>query len=254
MLVKVCWTNSEYWNLRRAIYRLIHLQGIVKRQVKNTKYKILGETMNKNYYICICIVILAAMWIRVYTKASSYSGEIPISPNNIDVAAVHKEQTKTTENLITSLTVASTSIATTTKTTTAYTLPKNITGEFKAYMDYRCITDRSSDQWKMQQKAITYKNGIRMYDGKFMVALGTYFTDRCGKSFRITLDSGISFDVIVGDIKDNRHTDKTHSYTLGGNVIEFIVDTRKISRESRIRGDMSFSGFYGEIVSIKEIK
>lgn len=63
---------------------------------------------------------------------------------------------------------------------------------FKAYMDYRTITSPSSKQYALQQKATTDpETGIRMYDGCYMVALGTYYAQQAGERFHITLTSGV---------------------------------------------------------------
>lgn len=126
---------------------------------------------------------------------------------------------------------------------------------FKAYMDYRCITDNSSLQWQLQQRAETDCDGFRIYDGRFMIAVGTGFAETCGTELLIELDTGVSFMAIVGDIKNDLHTDPSNKYAeINGNLIEFIVDTDKISEECRTMGDMSYAGFEGDVVSVAEIK
>ena len=134
-------------------------------------------------------------------------------------------------------------------------LPSGITGRFKSYMDYRAITNKSSTQWKMQQDAITDDEGFRKYDGKYMVAVGSYYADRCGKLLKVTLDSGIVIHAIVGDLKQDRHTDSTNRYvTTNGNILEFIVDTKKLCPTSKKMGDVSYSGLQGSIIKIEEEK
>lgn len=111
---------------------------------------------------------------------------------------------------------------------------------FKAYMGYKTITDKNSPQYKMQQQAWTDENGLRRYgeEGYYMVAMGTYYAPKCGRVFRITLESGEQFTCIIGDIKSNVHTDATHRHR-DGNVIEFIVDTSKLSKTVKKTGDIS---------------
>lgn len=119
-----------------------------------------------------------------------------------------------------------------------YTYEEAITGadwlssldtSFKAYMDYRCITDTSSVQYELQQQAYTDGRGFRRIGDDYCVALGTGITGGCGERFMITLDSGSSFTVIVSDIKSDCHTDSTCCYVPrydgSGNVVEFIIDT-----------------------------
>lgn len=123
---------------------------------------------------------------------------------------------------------------------------------FKSYMDYRALTNRRSKQYALQQNAYTDEQGFRIYDGCYMVALGTYYAQSVGERFRITLDSGKSFLAVAGDVKSNAHTDRLHQHR-GGNIVEFIVDTRAISSTCRRMGDMSYAGFSGRIQSIEKL-
>ena len=133
-------------------------------------------------------------------------------------------------------------------------LPLQSTGAFKTYMDWRTITSPSSLQHALQRLAVTDAKGFRTYKGRYLVAMGTYYADKVGKEFRVTLDSGRVFHVIVGDIKQNNHTDPHNQYVPGnGNIIEFIVDSRIISAEARNRGDISSLGFEGSIIKIEEV-
>lgn len=139
------------------------------------------------------------------------------------------------------------------KNTIVMEIPNNATGNFKTYMDYRSITNRRSTQWMLQTRAYTNDNGFRMIDGKYLVAMGTYY-GTCGEEFIITLSNGQEINVIIGDIKDNRHTDATNRYIpRNGNIVEFIIDTNKINSMSRRMGDVSHSGLYGDIIKIEKI-
>lgn len=136
-----------------------------------------------------------------------------------------------------------------------YDVPTADTG-FKAWMSYKSITSKTSMQWQLQQDAWTDEQGFRRYGDYYMVAMGTYYADQCGKLFHITLDSGHEFDAIIGDIKDDRHTDALHQHR-NGNVVEFIVDTEAINQNCRRMGDMSWADgglFQGKIESIIEIE
>ena len=123
---------------------------------------------------------------------------------------------------------------------------------FKSYMDYRALTNRSSRQYALQQEAYTNEQGFRIYDGYYMIALGTYYAKSVGERFRITLDSGQSFLAITGDIKSDAHTDSLHQHR-GGNIVEFIVDQRLIPSTCRRMGDMSYAGLQGRIQSIEKL-
>lgn len=123
----------------------------------------------------------------------------------------------------------------------------------KTFMSYKAITDRSSVQWKLQQKAVTNEYGFREIDGMYLVALGTYYSDHAGAMFRITLENGTVFDAIMGDVKADKDTDRKNQHRYG-NVVEFIVDTPKLAEDARLMGDVSYTpgaGLMGPVQSIK---
>lgn len=133
-------------------------------------------------------------------------------------------------------------------------LPDEADGSFKTYMDYRMITDKSSRQWHLQQLAYTDSEGFRKFSGSYLIAVGTYYADEVGKEFRITLDSGIVFHAMVGDIKQDIHTDANNQYvTSNGNIVEFIVDVDKLDVLTKKLGNVSNSGLEGSIVKIEEV-
>ena len=133
-------------------------------------------------------------------------------------------------------------------------LPTEATGEFKTYMDYRKITNKSSKQWALQQLATTNEKGFRVFNGKYLVAIGTYYSKDVGKELRITLEDGTVFYAMVGDIKQDIHTDKNNQYVpVNGNIVEFIVDTDKLDPLTKKLGDVSNSGLEGKIVMIEEV-
>ena len=133
-------------------------------------------------------------------------------------------------------------------------LPTEATGEFKTYMDYRKITDKTSKQWNLQQLATTNEKGFRVFNGRYLVAVGTYYATEVGKELRITLDNGFVFYAMVGDIKMDIHTDANNQYVpINGNIVEFIVDIDKLDPITKKLGDISNSGFEGKIVRIEEV-
>lgn len=137
-----------------------------------------------------------------------------------------------------------------------YAVPE-IDTSFKTYMDYKTITDKKSSQWELQQQAHTDENGLRAIGERYCVAVGTYYADECGKIFQITLEDGTEFEVIVSDIKNDKHTDKKNMYVPmkngNGNLLEFIVDTDFLSDEIKKLGDVSNLGLIGNVESIKGI-
>lgn len=133
-------------------------------------------------------------------------------------------------------------------------LPTEATGEFKTYMDYRKITDKTSKQWNLQQLATTNEKGFRVFNGRYLVAVGSYYANEVGKELKITLDNGFVFYAMVGDIKMDIHTDANNQYIpINGNIVEFIVDIDKLDPMTKKLGDVSNSGFEGKIVMIEEV-
>lgn len=135
-----------------------------------------------------------------------------------------------------------------------FDLPDVVNGSFKSYMDYQMITSKSSEQYKMQQIAITLPNGCRMYDDRIMVAMGSFYATKCGDMFDITLSTGKIIKVIIGDLKQDIHTDDMNQYSASGNILEFIVDMEEVDSLVKYHGDMSHAGYYGDIVKIEEVK
>jgi len=132
-------------------------------------------------------------------------------------------------------------------------LPTGADGAFKTYMDYRKITNQSSKQWHLQQLAVTNDDGFRMFNGKYLIAVGSYYSKEVGKEFRITLADGFTFNAIVGDLKMDKHTDNNNQYMPeNGNIVEFIVDVDKLDPLTKKLGDVSNSGLKGKIISIEE--
>lgn len=134
---------------------------------------------------------------------------------------------------------------------------------FKAYMDYRCITDKTSKQYELQQKADTDDLGLRKYGDYYLIGLGTYYADSVGEKFRITLENDKVFYAMTGDIKADIHTDKNNMYSpvynsngtlISANVVEFIVDTKAMDRKTKLSGSVgTYEDFSGNIVKIEKI-
>ena len=156
---------------------------------------------------------------------------------------------------------------TTIKKENNYTLEEmkipNCDTSFKSYMDYRYITNKASDQYKLQLSAWTDNMGLRRVDNYYLVAMGTYYSDNIGDKFRITLENGNTFDVMIGDVKADIHTEKNNMYSTvynsdgsfkSANVIEFSVDKKTISKKVKLWGDVSaYDEFAGNIVKIERI-
>lgn len=123
----------------------------------------------------------------------------------------------------------------------------------KTYTYYDCLS-RNSPQWKIQEQATTDENGLRKVGDYYCCAVGTYYSNAVGDKFHIILNTGNEFDIIVCDVKSDRHTDKHHQYTVVSNcMLEFYVDYN-LHDLARRMGDCSYiPGFEGSIISIEEV-
>ena len=120
-----------------------------------------------------------------------------------------------------------------------YIVPK--TSGFKSYMPYTAITSKSSPQYKLQQIAYTGTYGIRQYDNRYCVAIGTAFNADVGTYFDLILANGTVIPCIVADIKADRHTDSNNMVTIAnGCLTEFIVDSSTLNRNAKRMGDISY--------------
>lgn len=146
--------------------------------------------------------------------------------------------------------------------TASYDIPAYDTS-FKTYMDYRCITNENSDQYKLQQLAWTDEDGLRRLGDTYLVAMGTYYAEECGKVFEVEFDTGEIIMVVVGDIKADSHTDINNQYSpvydnegnmISANVLEFIVDTQEMARKAKRLGSVeTCANLQGNIKSITAV-
>lgn len=169
-----------------------------------------------------------------------------------------ESQTTTTQGAETTTQPAQTEPAAVPVSQAAQTFLATADTDFKAYMDFRTITDTSSQQYTLQQEAWTDDQGLRRMGEDYLVAMGTgWLEEGCGERFHVTLDSGNAFTVMIGDIKANSDTDANHLYhpcDCGENVLEFIVDTDILASSVRNAGTISaYEEFQGNIVEIQRL-
>ena len=120
---------------------------------------------------------------------------------------------------------------------TSYNIPNN--SGFKSYMSYKAITNKNSEQYKLQQKAHTGNYGIRMVGDRYCAVLGTYFQKEIGTYFDLVLKNGTVIKCILSDIKSNEHTKNDNITSLNGCVSEFIVDSDHLIEIAKTSGDIS---------------
>ena len=105
----------------------------------------------------------------------------------------------------------------------------NTTSTFKSWMDYRKITRHI--QYDLQQRATTNSDGLRVYEGRIMVAMANY---TAGTRLTLHLSSGVVLPVIIGDVKAN-----TNCAHPDGSILEFIVDRDTLHHRSKLMGNVN---------------
>ena len=105
-----------------------------------------------------------------------------------------------------------------------------------SYMDYRTITDTTSDQWAMQQYCYTDPTtGIRMYAGRYCIAVGSGIAIEKGTFIDVTLENGTIIPCVLADCKWDFDTIDTVVGADGG-IIEFVVETEYLPNDVQIMG------------------
>lgn len=129
---------------------------------------------------------------------------------------------------------------------------------FKSYMDYRTITDTTSMQYELQKQADTDAYGMRMVDDRYCIAVGSYYSTTVGQAVDIIMQNGNVIHCIVGDLKQDIHTDSTNRQNPNGSIVEFLVDTDVLHRSIQKTGDISYFDtvwqvnlFSGEVDTIR---
>ena len=131
-----------------------------------------------------------------------------------------------------------------------YDVPDNNT--MKTYMDYRTITLKDSKQYKLQKfLAYTDADGIRMVNGRYCIAVGSYYTTTIGQYIDVELENGKVIKGILADCKADEHTDSTNRINPNGSVVEFVVDVDTLNGTAKKMGDISYiNGWNSKVVNI----
>lgn len=212
------------------------------------------------------IVIQSIGFCAITSAIDKMSNTPKTDTNNITVTYIEKNSPAETENVpkVEKIVKSNANIKIETPISTETLDIPTCNTEFKTYMDYRCITDKTSAQYELQQFAWTDEDGFRRIGDDYIVAMGTYYAENVGDRFNITLDTDNEITVIIGDIKQDVHTDYFNQYTpiydengifFSGNVLEFIVDTDVLPKIPRRLGTVSyFDNLKGNIKSIERIE
>lgn len=126
--------------------------------------------------------------------------------------------------------------------------------KMKTYMDYRAITAKSSPQYRLQHTlAYTGEYGLRMVNGRYCIALGSYYTTTIGQYVDIKLENGKIIRGILADQKADAHTDDKNQMHPDGSVVEFVIDAEAFDPDLiQHSGDISYlNGWNSKVVNIR---
>ena len=134
-------------------------------------------------------------------------------------------------------------------------LPTNM----KYCTDYRWYGIEGTPHNRMQNLSYTDEIGCRKYNDDYCVGLGSFYSNRIGDRFEVTLENGNVFTVITGDMKADCDTDSTNMYApcvnyegeYCANVIEFIIDDKVVSDDMYAYGSLDYhEDFKGDIIKM----
>lgn len=130
----------------------------------------------------------------------------------------------------------------------------------KTFTDYRCYNIVGTPHNRLQQVCYTDSNGFRRFGEDYVVALGSYYSIDIGDRYRVTLDTGVEFTVILGDCKADCDTDPSNMYApcvnydgeSVGNLLEFIIDDDILPAEIYSHGDLQrFEFMQGSVIQFE---
>lgn len=122
---------------------------------------------------------------------------------------------------------------------------------FKTWTDYRAL-GKKTPNYKLCSAAQVDDNGLLVYNGYYLVAMGTGWGIELGSTFIIITDTLNIFPVMICDEKSDKHTNDSHKYHIkDGSVVEFYVDKQKLCREGRYHGNIGrLPNFSGNIIAV----
>lgn len=116
----------------------------------------------------------------------------------------------------------------------------------KTFMDYRAITSTSSKQYFYRENGYTLSDGLRAYDDRIQIALGTPYA-QVGDKVDVFMESGEVIRAIVADSKGDRY------FHQDGSTLEFLVDSDVIPDSYRGRYGLDYK-YQGYIKSFEILK
>lgn len=139
---------------------------------------------------------------------------------------------------------------------TTYDVPE--TSGYKSFMPYavngKSIFSSNSNQRKLQELCVTGDYGIRMYNDRYCVAIGSAFGTYIGQYFDLILENGTVIPCVMADQKADCHTNSDNIVTsANGCISEFIVDYDSLVSMAMKMGDVSYCNelWRSRVISVK---
>ena len=108
---------------------------------------------------------------------------------------------------------------------------------FKSYMSYKNFNS-SSAQHALQQLCVTDADGLRKCNDRYVIAVGFGVGGQVGDCVDLILENGQIICCVIGDYKNNKHTDAVNLTGKNGCCSEFIVDTSVLRRDIKLGGNV----------------
>ena len=139
-----------------------------------------------------------------------------------------------------------------------------IDSSFKTWMSYRAVTDNQSPQYKFIHTygwcdhegfmRCTGEKDLGIQDDYYLIALGSYYGTTIGTKYRITLDTGRVFYGVLADFKADIHTNSTNQHGTNNDIIEFLVDTKRLNKSVKYHGTANvYMPLNGSVAKIERI-
>lgn len=109
---------------------------------------------------------------------------------------------------------------------------------FKSYMSYK-LFGKWTDQYELQQFAVTDEYGFRRFEDYYIIAMGTFFDSQIGQRVDLVLQNGEVIKCVIGDKKAEQDTDSSNMFSKNNCLSEFLVDTKNLETTVKSRGDVS---------------
>ena len=134
-----------------------------------------------------------------------------------------------------------------------------IPSNMKLCTDYRFYNIKGTPHNRLQLSAWTDEFGCRRYNDDYIVGLGSFYSVDIGDRFEITLDTGRTFTIIMGDGKADCDTDELNMFTpcfnyegeYCANILEFIIDKDVMYDKCYQYGSLDYHDeFKGDIIKM----